>query len=321
MHAVFLDQATIKPEDLDLDCLYKVIEQWNFFDWTAQSEIIERSAGASVIVTNKVVLSREELQALPDLKLICICATGTNNVDLVAARELSITVCNVSGYAQQSVAQHTFALMLALASNWHRYDQAVKEGVWSKSKMFCMLDYPAQELAGKTLGIVGYGSLGQSVKKLATAFGMDVIIAKAPWHTAQYENDGLESWDTFLATSDIISIHCPLTEESHNLFDEENLSKMRKGALLINTARGGIVNEEALLEALSSGHLGGAALDVLEQEPPSSDHPLINTNLHNLLVTPHCAWVSVECRQRLIEGVALNIQCFIEHKPRNVVNP
>lgn len=317
-NAVFLDSATIKPNDLDLTALDALAESWTYHASTRPEQTLERIEQAELIITNKVVLDKALLQKAEHLKLICICATGTNNVDLDAARELGITVCNVSGYAAASVAQHTMALLLSLATSLNQYKAAVQNGTWSESPFFCLLDFPAFELSGKTFGVVGYGSLGQATAKTAEALGMHVLVAQTPWGTNQSEDR--TPWSTFLKQCDVISIHCPLTPESKYLFEKQTISQMKQGALLINTARGGIINEADLLDALLSKQLGGAALDVLEQEPPAKDHSLISANLPNLLITPHSAWVATECRQRLMNGVIQNIRAFLGGAHENTVN-
>ena len=316
--AVFLDTSTIKPLELDLTALDALAKSWTYHASTNPEQTLARIETAELIITNKVVLDKALLQKAQQLKLICICATGTNNVDLAAARELGITVCNVSGYAAASVAQHTMALLLSLATSLNQYSTAVQNGKWSESPFFCLLDFPAFELSGKTFGVVGYGSLGQATAKMAKAFDMNVLVAQTPWSSKQSQNR--TPWNTFLAECDVISIHCPLTPESKYLFEKETIAQMKQGALLLNTARGGIIHEADLLDALLSKHLGGAALDVLEQEPPAKNHPLISENLPNLLITPHSAWVAKECRQRLMDGVIRNIKGFLGGAPENAVN-
>ena len=316
--AVFLDSATIKPNELDLTALDALAESWTSYASTSPEQTLERIEKAELIITNKVVLDKALLQKAQKLKLICICATGTNNVDLDAARDLGIKVCNVSGYAAASVAQHTMALLLSLATSLNQYSAAVQNGKWSESPFFCLLDFPAFELSGKTFGVVGYGSLGQATAKMAEALGMNVLVARTPWSRNQSQDR--TPWCAFLKECDVISIHCPLTPESKYLFDKQTMSQMKQGALLINSARGGIINEADLLDALLSKQLGGAALDVLEQEPPAKDHPLISADLPNLLITPHSAWVAKECRQRLMNGVIQNIKAFLKGTPKNAVN-
>lgn len=319
MQGVFLDTATLVPDELDLSALTHTSPDWSFHDTTAPEQVAERIAGAAVVVTNKVVLDRSAIEQADALRLVCVSATGTNNVDLEAARERGIPVCNVTGYATDSVAQHTLALMLGLATQWHRYDADVGGGAWSRSPVFTMMHYPVVELAGKTLGIVGYGTLGRAVGALAKALGMRVLICRSlrPGAAAQTGRVALE---TLLAESDVLSLHCPQTPETERLIDRDRLATMKPGALLINTARGGLVDPLALREALESGRLAGAALDVLEQEPPPADHPLLREKPGNLIITPHNAWVSVECRQRLLDGVIANIQAWEQGRLTNCVN-
>jgi glycerate dehydrogenase len=320
MHGVFLDTATMQPDELDFSALRAALPSWDFHPDTAPHAVLARTAGAQVIVTNKVVISAAHIRANPQLRLICVCATGVNNIDLQAAAEAGIPVRNVTRYASAAVAQHTLALMLGLATQWHRYARGVEDGDWAKSPMFCLMGLPAIELAGKTLGIVGAGDLGTQVARLGEAFGMDVVLAQLP------QRPGVAAatspwprlrWREFLAACDFISIHCPLAPETRDLFDADALAQMKRSAFLVNTARGGIVNEAALLAALQAGTLAGAALDVLAQEPPPADHPLIAARLPNLIITPHNAWTSRECRQRLLDGVARNIRVFCqEHAGR-----
>lgn len=317
MRGVFLDTATMRPEELDFSALRATLAGWTFHERTAPAETAARIAGAEVIVTNKVVIDAALIAANPQLRFIGVCATGTNNVDLEAARAAGITVRNVTGYAGASVAQHTLALMLGLATQWHRYHAAVQAGDWARSPMFCLMDYPVVELAGKTLGIVGSGDLGRQVARLGEAFGMDVILAQLP-HRAEPAGQSpwpRVPWRDFLPACDFISIHCPLTPETRGLFNAEALSAMKRSAFLVNTARGGIVDEQALLAALKAGTLAGAALDVLATEPPPADHPLVTARLPNLILTPHNAWVSRECRQRLLDGVTRNLRAFLADNP------
>lgn len=319
MHGVFLDTATMRPEELDFAALRTSLASWDFHARTAPAETAARIAQAEVIVTNKVVIDGALIRANPQLRLICVCATGTNNINLQAAADAGVAVRNVAGYAAASVAQHTLALMLGLATQWHRYRDAVQRGDWARSPMFCLMDFPVIELAGKTLGIVGAGDLGAQVARLGEAFGMDVIVATLPHREHSAPRGQLPwprvAWQVFLPTCDFISIHCPLTPETRDLFDASALQQMKESAFLVNTARGGIVNEAALLDALREGSIAGAALDVLAQEPPPADHPLLAAGLPNLIVTPHNAWVSRECRQRLLDGVTRNITTFVADNP------
>lgn len=305
MRGVFLDTLTMKPEELDTSALESTLDHWDFFETTAPAETAQRIADADVVLTNKVVLDRELIENAPKLKLICICATGTNNIDLRAAEEKGIAVKNVAGYTGSSLSQHTIALLLALATRWHQYSADVKRGRWSQSPVFCRLDYPVMELAGKKLGVIGYGDLGQKVAHLAEALGMEVLIAES--FTGE-KKSGRIPLAELLSEADAISLHCPLTEQTDKLVDADFLAALKPGSFLINTARGGLVDEPALADALRSGHLGGAALDVLSQEPPPADHPLLADDIPNLVITPHNAWISRESRQRLLDGVVDNIR-------------
>ena len=316
MRGVFLDTLTMKLEELDTSALEQSLDRWDLYETTTPQQTAARIADADVVVTNKVVLDRALIANAPHLKLICVCATGTNNIDLDAAAERDIPVKNVAGYTGSSLAQHTLALLLALATRWYRYSEDVKKGEWSQSPIFCRLDYPVMELAGKRLGIIGYGDLGRKVARLGEALGMEVLIADS--FTGE-KRAGRTPLVRLLTEADVISLHCPLTEETDKLVDSAFLGAMKAGAFLINTARGGLVDEAALATALRSGHLGGAALDVLSVEPPPADHPLLAEDIPNLIITPHNAWISRESRQRLLDGVVENIHAW--HKsgqaPRN----
>ncbi|WP_237066633.1 D-2-hydroxyacid dehydrogenase [Microbulbifer guangxiensis] len=305
MRGVFLDALTMKLEELDTTALKSCLEQWEFFQTTAPEQVAERIAGADVVITNKVVLERALIESADNLKLICVCATGTNNIDLEAAAERNIPVRNVQGYAGASVPQHALALILALATRLHQYDRDVKEGRWSASPVFCMLDYPVMELAGKNLGIIGYGDLGRRTAELGRALGMHVLVAES---FSGEKKPGRIPMNQLLAEADVISLHCPLSPQTDKLVNREFLAAMKPGALLVNTARGGLVDEPALADALRSGHLGGAGLDVLSVEPPPADHPLLDADIPNLIITPHSAWISRESRQRLLNGVVANIK-------------
>ncbi|MCU0836065.1 MAG: 2-hydroxyacid dehydrogenase [Chromatiaceae bacterium] len=312
--AVLLDLASIDRGDIALDRLRLACPHWTFHRATAPGETTGRIAGAEVVVTNKVVLDRGLLASASDLRLVCVAATGTNNVDLGAARELGIAVTNVTGYATASVVQHVFAVMLAHMTRLLDYRQAVAAGAWARSEQFCLLDYPIRELAGRTLGIVGYGTLGRGVAEVASAFGMRVLIAGRPGGPPQPGRTPLLG---LLAESDVVSLHIPLAENTRNLIGAAELARMRPDALLINTARGGIVDERALAHALRAGLIGGAAVDVLSVEPPREGNPLLAPDIPNLILTPHIAWASREARQRLIDEVAENITAFLEGRARN----
>ncbi|CAM4095753.1 D-2-hydroxyacid dehydrogenase [Pseudoalteromonas byunsanensis] len=285
---------------------------------TQEQDVVTRCRDADVVISNKVVLSANTLSQLPKLKLICVAATGTNNIDLVAAKELNIAVTNVAGYSTPSVVQHTFTLLGNLLGNVHRYVQDCHQGLWQKSDMFCRLDYPINEIAGKRFVIVGYGALGQAVAKVAQAFGAQILIAEQ--RGSKTVRAGRVPFEQAIKQADIISIHCPLTKQTRNLFDEKEFATLKPNCVLLNTARGGIVNEAALVKALTKHQLAGAAVDVLSQEPAQSDNPLLSYRASNLIITPHIAWASKESIARLVQSIADNIQSFNRGEQLNRVN-
>ncbi len=307
MRGVFLDTESLASTGSggtpDLTVLKQTLSDWQFFDYTSDRDTAARIADVDVIISNKVRLDEAVLEQTA-AKLVCVAATGTNNVDLDAARGHGIAVCNVTAYATPSVVEHVFSLLLSLSRHLPDYQKAVKSGAWQNSRQFCLLDYPIRELSGKTLGIIGYGELGQEVARVAQAFGMQVLIAA---RNHDDKREGRMPLSELLPHLDVLSLHCPLTPETSNLIDHQALALMKPTALLINTARGGIVDEQALLEALIRGRLAGAAVDVLVEEPPLKGNPLLETELPNLIVTPHIAWASLESRQRLVDGIARNI--------------
>ncbi len=312
--AVILDLATISRGDIDLTVLDQTSYCWHFHEETRAEDTLRRASEAEVVVSNKVVLGRKILQQCPRLKLICIAATGTNNVDLAAARELGIAVANVANYSTPAVVQHVFAMTLGLTTRLRQYQDAVLEGDWQRSSQFCLLDFPVREIQGKVLGIVGYGNLGKAVAGVAEAFGMEVRLAQRPGAPA---SPGRIELDRLLPQADILSLHCPLTPETKHLIGKRELNLMKTDALLINTARGGIVDETALAEALRQNKLGGAGIDVLEIEPPRDGNVLFDPDIPNLIITPHTAWASRESRQRLTNEVAENILAFTRGEKRN----
>jgi glycerate dehydrogenase len=318
MKGVFLDLDTMAPADLDLAGLEGVLPEMRFYDRTAPEEVAERLRGVEVAVVQKVVLTGDLLKQADALRMICVAAAGTNNVDIKAAAELGIPVSNVRGYASDTVSQHVFALILALATSLCDYHDAVRGGRWQQSANFCFLDYPIRELSGMTLGIVGYGNLGQAVARIAEAFGMRVLVSQRIGGEPQ---PGRVSLDELLERSDVVTLHCPLTEQTRNLIGREQLARMKNDALLINTARGGLVDEVALVEALHNGVIGGAGFDVLTTEPPVNGNPLLADDIPNLIVTPHVAWGSREARQRVIDECVLNIRAFLAGEARNPVLP
>lgn len=314
LNAVFLDSATL--DDLDFSALQACFDTLTLHSASTPEQVVERLRGAQVAISNKVPLTEPVLAACPDLRLVLVSATGTNNVDLAAARARGITVCNCQGYGTASVAQHCLALMLALATRLPDYQAAVRAGRWQQAPQFCLLDFPIMELHGKTLGILGHGELGSAVARLAEAFGMRVMVGQLP---GRPERPGNVPLDKLLAQVDVLSLHCPLTEQTRNLIGARELALLKPGALLINTARGGLVDEQALADALRSGHLGGAASDVLTEEPPRNGNPLLAPDIPRLILTPHSAWGSREARQRIIEQLAENARAFQAGAPIRVV--
>lgn len=317
MMGVMLDRDSLERNDLDLGVLRAALPAWRLHPATTPDQVVGRVREADVVVTNKVVLDAAVLDQAPRLKLIAVAATGTNNVDLNAARAHGIAVCNVPAYATPSVVQHTLALILALTRRLPEWHRAAVDGRWAAAEQFCLLDFSMRELSGRTLGIVGYGELGRAVAQaVRAALGMEVLVAQRPGGTAAPGRVPLEQ---LLSRVDVLSLHCPLTAETRNLIGPAELARMRPDALLINTARGGLVDETALVQALRAGRLGGAGIDVLTREPPRDGNPLLEPNIPNLIVTPHVAWASREARQRLVDQVADNIRAFVAGAARNRV--
>lgn len=318
MNAVFLDFASLDQDDLQLEDLNAVFQQQlTLYPTTSPAELLPRVQSAEVIISNKVLLDAATLQQCPQLKLILISAIGTNNVDLEQARRQGVVVCNCQGYGTAAVAQHTLMLMLNLATSFVRYHQAVQQGQWQRSSQFCLLDYPIVELAGKTLGIVGYGELGQAVAKLAEAFGMQVKIAAL---ANRLQSASRVPFAELLPQVDFLSLHCPLTEDTRDLIGPAEFAAMKHSAFLVNCARGGIVNEAALAEALQSGQIAGAAMDVLSVEPPKQGNILLDPAIPNLILTPHSAWGSVDARQRIVQQMVENVIAFQQGQPIRQVN-
>jgi len=315
-NGVVLDLDSLNNNDLNLDKLKQCLPNWTFYGNTKPEEIHSRIKNADVVVSNKVVLDKEILSRAKQIKLICIAATGTNNIDLKAARTYHIPVCNITHYATHSVPEHVFRLVLSLYGRLMENSDACIQGKWSQSPYFCLLDFPPQDLNGKTIGIIGYGDLGQAVAKIAKAFDMKVLIAKRD------KNDhrkGRLLLNELLPQVDILTLHCPLTEDNDQLISSQELKLLPETALLINTARGPLVDETALLQALQQKQIAAAGLDVLSEEPPAVDHPLLNSGLKNLIITPHIAWASQQSRQRLLDQLADNILKFKQGKPENLL--
>lgn len=309
MKAVFLDLASLDKQDLDLSALQGAVTCFEAYASTGTDQVGERIRDAEIVIVNKVILDASALQAARRLKLVCIAATGTNNVDLNAAAAQGIQVTNCQAYGTASVAQHVLGLMLALHTNLLAYNRAARNGDWVNASQFCLLDFPIQELSGKTLGIVGYGALGQEVGRLASAFGMTVVVAQ---RAGGAPVPGRLPLSELLTKADVISLHCPLTEATRNLISAAELALMKPGSFLINAARGGIVDEVALADALRAGRLAGAATDVLTVEPPTADNPLLAADIPNLIITPHSAWGSVQARQRIVDQLAESMRSYAD---------
>ncbi len=318
---VFLDSATLGEPTGSLAVLAEC-HPCKFHGVTAPDEVASRIAGHSIVVTNKVRLDAEVLTsaAAASLRLVAVAATGVDIVDLAAARERAIAVANVVGYSTASVAEHTMALIFELAARVGRFDHAVRDGAWERSPIFTVFGWPRVELAGKTLAIVGLGAIGQAVARIATAMGMEVLVAARPG-TVEPPPLGRVPIDELFTRADILSLHCPLTPATRELVNGASLARMKRRAWLVNTARGGLVDEAALIAALRAGTLAGAALDVISREPPPPDHPVLLAarELPQLVVTPHVAWTTGEARRRLVDEIADNIHAFLRGQARNRV--
>ena len=310
MKIVVLDGYALNPGDLS----WKGFEKFGdvtVYDRTPAEENLARAKDAEIVITNKTVISGEIIENLPKLRYIGVLATGYNVVDTAAARERGIPVTNIPAYGTDSVAQHAFALLLELTNRVGLHADMVADGAWCRSADFCFWQGTITELAGKTMGIIGAGRIGRRMAAMAEAFGMNVRL-----YGPHLENG--ETVESILENSDVISLHCPLTAGNARMMNASAFARMKKGALLINTARGGLVDEQALVDALQSGQLGGAALDVVDTEPMADNSPLLKAK--NLIVTPHVAWVSIEARRRLMDTAVSNVQAFVEGRPQNVVN-
>ncbi len=317
MNIVFLDGYTLNPGDLDWQPI-RTLGNTTIYDRTAKDEIIERAQHADAILVNKVILSADILAQLPRLKYIGVAATGYNNIDIQAAKQRNIIVTNVKAYGPASVAQHTFALLLALVNRIETHSQSVFNGDWSSSADFAYWKTPLTELAGKTIGLVGLGDIGSQVAAIAQAFGMKVIAyRKNPMLTAN-TNITMVSLDDLFKHSDVVSLHCPLTEETKGLINTKTLASMKPTALLLNTGRGPLIQEAELAQALAAGTIGGAGLDVLSTEPPAADNPLLSAP--NCVITPHVAWATLEARQRLLQMVSEHLKAFQNGTPQSVVS-
>lgn len=324
MRAVFLDFGTVGHNDLDTANLEHALPGITLYQTSTEAEVEERIAGCEFILTNKLNISRARMLAVPGLRFVGLTATGTNNVDLPAARELGIAVCNISNYCTVSVAQHVLGAMLVLTHRFREYGAAAVDGTWSRSEQFTVPGAPIRELNGKVLGIVGFGTLGRAVANAAkAALGMRILVAERPGSAAAdattLSSPVRVSLDEVLRSSDVLSLHCPLTPATTGLIGARELALMKPEAILINTARGALVDLDALVAALRGGDLGGAAIDVLPQEPPVNGSVLFEPGIPNLLVTPHVAWAAFEARQRAVDELALNVESFLEGGKRGRV--
>lgn len=315
MKIVLTDAKTVTNGDLSLEPL-KLFGEVVIYELTAYEEIAERVKDADVIICNKTLLNSETLSLAKNLKLILLWATGYNNIDTDYCNSKRITVCNAGSYSTNAVAQHTFALILELINKVGSYNNFVQQGNWQKSDTFSPFVYKLNELAGKTLGIYGYGNIGKAVAKIAKAFDMNVIAYSRSKKSDEFAS--YADFDTLLKESDIISVHCPLNKQSQYVFNKETFAKMKKGSYFINTARGGVMVEEDLKNSLISNHLAGAGIDVLEAEPMPENCKIMG--IENCIITPHIAWAPMETRERLMGIVCSNLRNFINKTPTNVVN-
>lgn len=316
MKIVVLDGGTLNPGDLSWSSMKKHFGEITTFDQTPSDKIIERSIKADILVINKVVIDKEVIDQLPNLKYVAVSATGYNNIDVSACREKGILVSNISNYGSSTVAQHVFALLLALTNRVEKHHQLVKDGEWKNRNVFSFWTNSIIDLEGKTLGVIGWGNIGQKAGQIANGFGMKVI-----YHSSQYHQSSFAEavdLDQLITTSDVISLNTHLTEDKYNMVNSAFLKKMKPTAYLINTSRGGLVNEIDLAAALKNESIAGAGLDVLKEEPASANHPLLK--LDNCIITPHNAWASLAARQRLMTLLEENIQSFIDGHPQNLIN-
>jgi len=329
MNTVFLDAGTLSPIqlrsdqseqlspkhfDIDISRLAHCCESLILFNQTDSKQRLDRCRNAQHIITNKVVINAELMDQLPQLELICVAATGYNNIDILAAKERNISVCNVAGYSTQSVVQICFQLLLQLNNHYGAVQTMLIEKGWQNHPEFVMLPKGFSQLEGKTMTIIGHGTIGKAVSKVAQAFGLKIVLAQLPERDLK---DGYTPLEQALSISDFVSLHCPLTDETSKLVNQAFIDKLKPGALLINTARGGLLDEDAVAEALHNGTLAGLGCDVLSTEPPSHDNPLLTAP--NVVITPHIGWASIEARQTLVNELAKNIDGFIHSKPRNII--
>src|SRR5437016_2868863 len=311
---VFLERDTVQAEfrrpNFD--------HEWVEYPESAQHQVLDRLRGATIVISNKLALREPELSRVPELKLIAIAATGFDCVDVDYCRARGIAVCNVRGYAANSVAEHVLMLILALRRNLLAYQKDIGNGLWQKSKQFCLLSHPLHDIRGSTIGIVGYGSIGEAMAQLAESIGMNVLVAE--YKNARKIRTGRTPFNKLLQQSDVVTLHCPLTADTQDMFGVPEFQMMKRDALLINAARGALIDDASLVSALRTGLIAGAAVDALREEPPQRGNDLLNLNLPNFIVTPHVAWASDEAMQRLADQVIDNIEAFVAGRPRNLLN-
>ena len=318
MKAVFLDFGTMGAAELDASPLAALVPDFQAFDSTPQGLIPERINGVDFVFANKARMTQEIIANAGSLRFIGLTATGVDNVDLEAAKKHDIAVCNIRAYCTQSIVEHVFAVLLNITHSIRQYDRIVRAGAWQRADNFCMLEFPIRELSAMTLGIVGLGVLGTDVANMARQFAMSVRIARRPG-SPESPDDGRHDIRDILQQCDIISLHCPLTDDTRGLIGADELKLMKSNAILINTARGGLVDSAALVAALQNGTIAAAAVDVLPQEPPVDGDPLLDYDGENLILTPHIAWGTAEARQNAINEVAENVRAFLAGEERNRV--
>ena len=317
MRGVFLDLGTVSNGDLDTGSLLAALPGLVIHEQTPQQEVAARIAGREVVLLNKCRVTREMMAANPQLRLIALTATGVDNVDVAAARELGVGVANLVDYCTPSVVQHVFAVLLSLTHRLPEYDRLARSGGWGRADQFSVFPFPIRELRGRVIAIVGFGALGRGVARVAEAFGMLVRVASRPGAERQ---PGRLDLAELLPQADVLSLHCPLTPATRGLIGKRELAAMKPDAVIVNTARGGLIDATALADALRAGRLGGAGIDVLEQEPPVDGNPLLDPAIPNLIVTPHTAWAARESRQRCLDELAANVRAFLHGQRRNRVD-
>lgn len=316
MKIVVLDSYTLNPGDQDWEPL-QTLGDFTEYDRTPPAQIVERAQDAEIVLVNKVILNREIISQLPKLRYIGVLATGYNNIDIEAAKEKGIIVTNVRAYGPASVAQQSFALLLALVNHAELHSQSVHAGEWTNAADWCYWKTPLVELAGKTLGLIGFGDIGSQVARIAQAFGMKVIVYRKNPSLTQDDSITLVSLEAIFAQSDVVSLHCPLTDETKGIINATNLALMKPTSYLLNTGRGPLINEQELADALKQGTIAGAGLDVLSVEPPKADNPLLSAP--NCIITPHIAWATFEARKRLLSMAADNVKAFLNGNPVNTI--